>query len=186
MLSSHECVRRAQEMMAHPGLIVWDTETTGKYPDRAQVCDVAAVDRAGNTVVNQLLRPPIPIPPDATAIHGITDDDVKEAPFAPEWIRNDLAWMLDDHSLFVATYNAEYDLQVLDGTGGGGRRWQQRPNTDCIMELFRVYAGFEKYTKWVYRLEDAVRYFGMEPRRAHRALPDAQMALDVLACIARS
>ena len=61
---------------------VIDLETTGTTADDA-VVEIAAVDLVGDEILPvraDLVRPPIPIPPEASAIHHITDEDVVCAP----------------------------------------------------------------------------------------------------------
>lgn len=66
-------------------LAVIDCETTG-LPPGAHVVEVAVVhltiERDARPVValSSRVRPPIPIPPEATRKHGITDADVADAP----------------------------------------------------------------------------------------------------------
>jgi exodeoxyribonuclease X len=57
---------------------VLDVETTGLGPDDA-VVEIGAVDLVDDQVVivgSDLVRPPISIPPQASAVHHITDNDV--------------------------------------------------------------------------------------------------------------
>ena len=59
-----------------------DLETTGTTPNDA-VVEIAAVDLLGEQIIpvgSDLVRPPIPIPPQASAVHHITDDDVSGSP----------------------------------------------------------------------------------------------------------
>jgi DNA polymerase III subunit epsilon len=60
--------------------IYFDTETTGTRPDKDQIIEIAAFDPQGERTFCSLVRPSIPIPPDATAIHGITEEMVSGAP----------------------------------------------------------------------------------------------------------
>jgi DNA polymerase-3 subunit epsilon len=72
-------------------LVIVDFETTGTDPAECAPVSVAAI-RLEQGVERghfySLVRPGIAIPPEASAIHGITDDDVREAPYldalAPE------------------------------------------------------------------------------------------------------
>ena len=55
-----------------------DLETTGTTPNDA-VVEIGAVYLVGEEIIpvgSDLVRPPVPIPPQASAIHQITDDDV--------------------------------------------------------------------------------------------------------------
>src|SRR5262245_32157127 len=63
---------------------VVDLETTGLDPDD-EVVEIGAVDldvatRDIRDVASQIIRPCKSIPPDACAVHHITDDDVANAP----------------------------------------------------------------------------------------------------------
>ena len=63
---------------------VIDIETTGIDPASDAIIEIASVDmvRGGDitNAMNTLVRPARPIPPGASAIHHIVDEDVKEAP----------------------------------------------------------------------------------------------------------
>ena len=59
--------------------VILDTETTG-LDSTARIVSLAMIDREGRALVDTLINPGRPIPRDATAIHGITDDDVMDAP----------------------------------------------------------------------------------------------------------
>ena len=59
-----------------------DLETTGTTLNDA-VVEIGAVDLVGGEIIpigSDLVRPPIPIPPQASAIHHITDEDVAHCP----------------------------------------------------------------------------------------------------------
>ena len=66
--------------------IAWvDVETTGLDPATAEIVEVAVVVSPGRgeppvLALSERVRPAHPIPPEATAVHGITDDDVADAP----------------------------------------------------------------------------------------------------------
>jgi len=57
-----------------------DLETTDLMPDD-HVVEIAAVDLIGDQIVpigSNVVRPTIPIPPQASAIHHITNEDVRQ------------------------------------------------------------------------------------------------------------
>jgi len=90
-----------------------DVETTGLSPRAARVCEVAAInfcgaDRLGT--LSELVNPGMPIPPEVSRIHGITDTMVKDSPsfggVAPRLLA------LLENSVIVA-HNAEFDLKFL-------------------------------------------------------------------------
>ena len=64
-------------------LIVFDIESTGVIPRQDRIIELAAFKifpDGTEDVRTWLLNPTIPIPPETTAIHGITDDIVKNCP----------------------------------------------------------------------------------------------------------
>lgn len=89
---------------------VIDTETTGREPSDARICELAWVDISACGVIldqfQSLVNPGIPIPPSASAIHHIVDEDVAEAPSIEEFAD------LLAAEVYVA-HNAEYDSRVL-------------------------------------------------------------------------
>ena len=69
----------AAAALTDPNLVILDTETTGLY-DPARIVDIAVTTAAGDVLLDTLVDPGVPIPPEATAVHGITDADVAGKP----------------------------------------------------------------------------------------------------------
>lgn len=95
-------------------LVVFDLEATGlnKRTDRIVAVALVRYDPSGGVEqVNYLLNPGIPIPEESTAIHGITDDDVKEAPTFAEMAESLAAHFADAD---LSGYNIlGYDIPLL-------------------------------------------------------------------------
>lgn len=90
-----------------------DVETTGLSPRSARVCEVAAISFRGADRVStlaELVNPGMPIPPEVSRIHGITDDMVKDSPSFGGVAPRLLAML--ENSVIVA-HNAEFDLGFL-------------------------------------------------------------------------
>ena len=89
--------------------LIFDTETTGI--DRAEICQICLIDLDGQVLLDTLLKPTRPIPPGATAIHGITD-----AMVANEKSFTDIYPALVD--IFAnkqgLAYNAQFDVRILN------------------------------------------------------------------------
>jgi exodeoxyribonuclease X len=73
-------------------ILFLDTETTGSDPEKDYICEVAML-RTGyrglartseEDRLSTLVRPPLPIPPEASAVHHITNGMVAESPTAEE------------------------------------------------------------------------------------------------------
>jgi DNA polymerase III epsilon subunit-like protein len=61
-----------------------DIETTGTDPATDAIIEIASVDLLKDgTITNQrstLVRPPIPVPPESSAVHHLIDEDLAFAP----------------------------------------------------------------------------------------------------------
>lgn len=89
--------------------IILDTETTGLYAT-AEICQIAIINSSSITLLDTLVKPTRPIPSDATRIHGITNDQVKDA---PGWMEiNERVWELIQGQT-VIVYNADYDFRLI-------------------------------------------------------------------------
>ena len=67
----------------HMTVRVIDIETTGTDPETDAAIEIASVVLAEGTITNQvstLVRPGIPIPPEASAAHHHIDEDLAGAP----------------------------------------------------------------------------------------------------------
>jgi DNA polymerase-3 subunit epsilon len=158
-------------VMDDPRVIYLDTETTGFGP-RAEIVDIAVVSAEGQVVLESLVQPTRRIPADATAIHGITDADVKDA---PAWcdLYEDLLRVLAGRRVIV--YNVIFDRQMVNQACERYDLAAPAADWECAM---RKYAGF--YGNWdsgkrwyrFQKLERAVLAFGAEPG-GHRAAADA-------------
>lgn len=60
-------------------VVFFDTETTGTDPENDRIVEICLMER-GAPVETFRVNPGVPIPAAATAVHGITDADVKDAP----------------------------------------------------------------------------------------------------------
>lgn len=159
---------------------VLDTETTG-LDKRAEIASIALINSNGLVKLNTLVHPTRPIPPEATAIHGITNEMVKNAlPFPAELLAN----LLADRDVVI--YNAQYDVGMLyQATEAAGLplvNWSKIARFHCAMERFA-----EIYGEWNHRygnykwkpLSTAAYYYKIKQEGAHGALVDCQTTLQV-------
>lgn len=173
----------AAAALADERAVILDTETTG-LGDADQVIEVAVIDIHGNVLLDTLCRHclPGPIPPDASRVHGITDEMIKTAPVFPE-IYGDLKAILQRASR-VIVYNAAYDARLIEQTmsAWGLENFESAP-FDCAMLSYAAFWGeyneYHNSYRWQ-RLATAAARFGAETNGAHRALDDARMALEVI------
>lgn len=107
-------------------IVVFDTETTGlpsgtlSLDEQPYVCQFAAILFDYNTKTREmkedrrvdiLIKPPIPIPHEATLVHGISNDQVKDAPAFAEVV-DEVVEIFSDSDVAVA-HNIEFDKQLI-------------------------------------------------------------------------
>ena len=71
-------IRTARALLAQKPLYL-DTETTG-LSNFDEIIDLTLIDSDGTTLINTLIRPTVPIDARASEIHGITNEDIIDAP----------------------------------------------------------------------------------------------------------
>ena len=170
-----------REALTGQDFLVLDTETTGLY--EGEIVQIAIINSAGETLINTLVKPVEPIPADATNIHGITDEMVKNS---PTWL--DLApkikTLLEGQLLVV--YNAVYDRKMMHQTAERHNlpkvEWKEVCEWHCAMEAYAEFHGDYNQYRGSYRWQKlviAARNCGVEYLDAHDALADCKMALGV-------
>ena len=163
-----------------------DTETTG-LSATDEILQIGIVDGDGETVLNQLIRPTIPIPSGASAIHGLRDRDVADAPsFKEIYIR--LSTLLAGQ--VVVAYNMDFDWRMLQQTAARYRLPDLRMGKrDCAMKQYARFKGLRQNNGRNYirhKLGVAVRQEGLVVAKAHDALDDARMTLALINKMAES
>ena len=157
-------------------LVVFDLETTGTDPATDRIVEISGLRIAPDgtrQVKTRRLDPERPIPAGATAVHGITDDDVRGAPTFRQIARSLLEW-LDGADL--AGFNIlRFDVPLLE-----------REFRDCGLDLAlagrRVLDAMAVFHRKEPRdLTAAVRfYLAREHAAAHSAEADVEAAAEVL------
>lgn len=167
-----EDVRKDAQTLLARDFVLFDTETTGLGYD-ARIVSIAIVDPSGGTIIDTKVNPGEPIPADATAIHGITYDMVKDAPtFAEVYpaifsALNGKPWV---------AYNRSFDLGMLSyecHSAGLPMPVEAKPRGDDVMLMYAIWYG-----EWS-------EYFGSYkwqrlPGGSHGALGDALATLELL------
>jgi DNA polymerase-3 subunit epsilon len=103
-------------MIYSPRIVVGDTETTGTEPKNGdRVIEVGLVEivngfRTGRHY-HTYVQPERPIPPDATAVHGITDEMLVGAPVFAAIVPDMMEFIGDSPLIF---HNAPFDMGFFD------------------------------------------------------------------------
>jgi DNA polymerase III subunit epsilon len=156
--------------------VVLDLETTGLRPGRDRITEVGAVKVRGGEVLGELrtfVHPGCPIPPAITAVTGITDAMVRDAPRIEALLPTLLAFLGD--AVLVA-HNARFDVAFLRAatTAHGG---SFEPVVVDTAQLARRLVRDEVRDC---RLATLAAHFRSPTRPDHRALTDARATVDVL------
>lgn len=163
---------------------ILDTETTG-LDWSAEVVEISIIDQDGNVVFDSLVKPTKPIPTEATAIHGITNEMVADA---PTWgqIHEDVCRIINSKPLVI--YNMNYDVRVMNQTAFFyGMSLGNEASVYCAMLTYGEFYGEKNRSgsyKWQ-KLSNAARQQGVVvDGAAHRALTDVQMTLGIIKAMA--
>jgi len=163
-------------------LIAFDTETATcrGAPHLLELAAVRAVDGEIVDRFESFVRPEVPIEAAVTEVHGIVDDDVRDAPSAGEVLTNFIEWIGDD---WLVAHNASFDANVL--AFEAHRHAIALPNAP-LLDTLRLARRFVVDAP-DHKLGTLVGHLELDVGRSHRALPDALACLYVHEeCRARS
>lgn len=99
----------ASQLLAGGNWAILDTETTGLGND-AQICQVGVLTATNPDGWQTYVKPTIPIEPGATAIHGITYEQVQDALYFDQVF---LSLLKVIGTRDVVIFNADYDLRLI-------------------------------------------------------------------------
>jgi DNA polymerase-3 subunit epsilon len=177
-------IASAKKIQAHAPIFI-DTETTGTRQSDV-VIEVGVVDQTGGVLYESLVRPGMPIPPDSSAVHGITDAMVADAPTWKD-IWPELSAVLEGR--LVGMYNEEFDVRLMKQTHQ--RYWMDwslnQKHTFCVMRLYAAFYGAINQKGNGYRLhklESAGADAGIPLPNSHRAVDDARLTAALFSYIA--
>jgi DNA polymerase III subunit epsilon len=151
--------------------LILDTETTGLDWDD-EIVQVCVINSLGDVLLNTLVNPVRLIPAEVTAIHGITNEMVKDAPM---WLG--VYWRLREitEGKIIATYNLDFDYRMIEQSG---RRFDGLP----VLGVKRSHCAMRKYAAYYGEWND---YFGSYKWQKleggdHSALGDCLATLELI------
>ena len=163
-------------------IVIVDTETA-TLTGAPHLLEIGAVRVQDGEVLDQfetLVAPAVEIEEDATAIHGISNEDVRRAPLAETALTQFSEWVGDD---WMCAHNAGFDARVF---GFEHARTQSTvPKTPflCTLKLSRRHIPESPDHK----LETLCQHLDLDDGTHHRALADAVWCWQVLEeCAARA
>lgn len=180
-------------------ILYYDTETTGKNPNEAHIVQLAAIllDETGRPMgtYSAICKPVIPVPAEALAIHGLTDEIIERFAVPEKSLLSTFARLVDMADT-IAGHNVQYDDKVTHNAyirtfDRVPEKFTSLPRY-CTMEastnICRLPGRYPGKYKWP-RLDEAYRIL-VDPEGfegAHDALADIQATIAVhRALIARS
>jgi len=160
--------------------IVLDTETTGLDPATGdRIVEIGAVEivnylPTGRTF-HRYLNPERPVPPDAVAVHGLTDDFLRDKPRFAEVAAEFVGFIGEDARLVI--HNAAFDIKFLNHelalAGYPALPWSRALDTLALAR--------EKLPGATASLDALCQRFGVDNsgRDLHGALLDSQLLAEV-------
>lgn len=161
-----------------PG-IVFDTETTGLDVDRDTIVSIGAVRTHGARIfrgvtIDCLVNPGRAIPAASTAVHGITNAMVADAPPPSEALPPSFAMM---RNTVVIGHNTGFDLAMLrNAARQAGLPWHEPPWLDVIL-----LGGALDPKETDLNLESMAQRLGINVSGRHTALGDALVTAEIFA-----
>lgn len=140
-------------------ILAIDTETTGvdTEKDRIVQFSIILLDESLNELQSwtSLVNPEIPIPPEVTEIHHITNDMVSSSPIFKEFASRIRSLIKND--TIICAYNSKFDVSILHyefvraGLKGipvtqprlDGYHWEKQLNSHKLSAVFQRYTGKE-------------------------------------------
>ncbi|MFI9121772.1 3'-5' exonuclease [Streptomyces bikiniensis] len=177
-------------------LAAFDTETTGIDVEGDRIVSAALVvqDTAGARprVTRWLVNPGIPVPEEATAVHGLTDDHLQRNGRWPAPVMEELGRALAEQIAAgrpLVVMNAPFDLTLLDRELRRHRASSLAAYLAgaplCVLDPRVLDKHLDRYRKGRRTLTDLCAHYEVELTGAHDAAADATAAMDVVRAVAR-
>ncbi|RME03968.1 MAG: 3'-5' exonuclease [Planctomycetota bacterium] len=155
--------------------VAMDTETTGLEAS-SRIIELAGVrfslERELGVFPSVLIHPSVPIPPQSTEIHGITDEMVRQSPRFEVVIERFLRF--GENAVWLA-HNAWFDVKMLSGEF---RRLSRPFPSLCFLD---TYALSRCYLPQLpnHRLQTVAAHFQLNTEGLHRAQKDAFLVKEI-------
>jgi len=152
--------------------VAFDVETTGLSPIACRLVELSGVKfnlaRGQMGTFSTLINPGQPIPLEVSALHGITDEMVKEAPDAACALGQFFQW-LDGPGAVLMAHNANFDVEFIKVEAlRSSLPLPQNLVLDTLFMAQRLVSDCANY-----KLKTLSQYFGFAGSLYHRALDDS-------------
>ncbi len=147
--------------------IYYDTETTGVKPEKDRIIEIAAYDPLEDRSFVSLVNPKMPIPAESTAITGITDAMVQDAPGFDQ-VGKDFIEFCKGDVILIAHNGDSFDKQFLiNECKRESLEYPNFPHIDTLKWARKYRPDLPKHP-----LQYLREVYGIEQNQAHRALDD--------------
>lgn len=155
--------------------VVVDVETTGLDYLKDRICEVAFIELKAQKEINRfstLINPKMSIPESVSLIHGITDDDVLNAPSFEE-IANKLIDTFYD--AVIVGHNVDFDFNFIDAELK--RIGLKMPN---VIKIDTLSISKKFLTNTINnKLKNVAKIINIYSDNWHRALNDVEVTKDI-------
>ncbi len=160
-------------------LIFLDFEGTGTDPHNDRIVEICMLVSDGDDLITRV-NPGVPIPAEATAVHGITNDDVRDAPPFRRLAR--VIQQLIDGAVLIGYSCRRYDTVLLDAelrrAGQPGLPLDEEGRIQVQeIDLYQLWMRSEPRTL----VAAAKRFAGVDLENAHSAEADTRVLPHLLA-----
>lgn len=163
------------EIILSKPIVFFDLETTGIDVSKDRIVELAFIKIMPNNEREEYIKrinPQMPIPAEASAVHGIYDDDVKDAPTFKQIAKELFHWLKNCD--FAGYNNARFDLPLLVEEFLRAQVDIDFENR-AIIDVQQIFFKMEQRT-----LKAALSFYcNQELVDAHSAAADTQATIDV-------
>ena len=163
------------EFIKNNKFVVFDLETTGlEYSAGAKILEIGAIKLENGEMTEKFecfVNPEMKIPKDATAVHGIKDDDVKDAYNYSKVLRDFYKFT---RGCYLVGYNVEFDYGFIKFYGKKCGYNFDNKRIDVLKMATKNVKGITRFKLGL--VADAL---GVSLENAHRAINDTRATVDV-------
>jgi DNA polymerase III epsilon subunit family exonuclease len=157
--------------------VAFDTETTGLWAPSNRIVELGAVRFTLNhdrtEIFSSLIRSELPIPPEVTRIHGITDEMIYDAPLIEEILPQ--FFQFCGPAVLVA-HNAPFDISFVRCEADRVKvDCPRNPILDTVVMYRQIHPNLHSYS-----LLALSENFRLAESQKHRALADAEMVMNLI------
>lgn len=163
-------------------MLGFDTESTSTDPATARIVTAAVLyigpgpGRRETKPRGWLINPGVPIPAEATAVHGISDE-IAAGGMEPGMALVEIAGVIEEaaqRDIPVVAFNATFDLSLLDSELA--RHGLDPLGFRHVIDPLVIDRAVDKYRKGSRKLDAVCRHYQIDPGDSHQASADCHAA----------